>query len=154
MIFDHLRRSFRETFPARASEWALSVILLNWSAVLMFNDTLFRDGASYRFLAQVAHQETWAWLCFMAAGSRLVVLGINGAWRRSPHARAAFAFMASFFWFQITIGFIQAGTFSTGLAVYPVLLALDSYNVLRAMGEAGIIDNHHKRRATDNADSG
>ncbi|NMG39786.1 hypothetical protein GRZ55_11080 [Chelativorans sp. ZYF759] len=144
MIFAHITKSLRETFPGRASEWALSLILLNWGIILLLNPLLF-SSPSYRPLAGLAYPENWSIFCMVAGGGRLLVLAINGAWRRSPHMRAAGAFVTCFFWFQISIGFLQAGTWSTGLAVYPVLLLLDSYNVIRAMGEAAISDAAGKR---------
>ncbi len=149
MILAHIKHSLRETFPGRASEWALALVLINWAVVIWLNPGVFQ-GASYKVLAQMADPETWGWLCLTAGGLRFIVLCINGAWRRSPHWRAFFAFVACFFWFQITLGMAQAGTGSTGLAVYPVLLFLDSYNVIRAMGEAGASDKTHKKRVAVN----
>lgn len=140
MIIAHFSQSLRETFPTRASEWALGLMLFLWSVVLIFNADLFASTPSYRVLAQVMPQTTWALLCLIAGGGRLVMLVINGHWRRSPHLRAGAAFISCFFWFQISIGILQAGTFGTGLAIYPVLFALDVYNVFRASGDAGSSD--------------
>ncbi|KFB11019.1 hypothetical protein [Nitratireductor basaltis] len=147
MILAHIKQSLRETFPVRASEWALALMLLNWSLILVLNPDLFADGASYRPLAAMMKQDTWALLCLVAGAGRLIFLAINGAWRRSPHLRALGAFIACLFWFQITVGFAQAGTWSTGLAVYPVLLLLDSYNVMRAVTDAAASDQRHQERA-------
>ena len=61
--------------------------------------------------------------------------------------------MSCFFWFQITLGFAQADIWGTGMAVYPVLLALDGYNVIRAITDAAIVDKHFKRAAHDGADN-
>lgn len=153
MIIAHLSRSLRETFPARASEWALGTILFNWSLVLLFNEALFSAGRSYAVLGQLMGQETWAGLCLVCGGGRLLILAINGAWRRSPHLRALFAFLSCFFWFQITLGMAQAGTQGTGLAVYPVLFLLDAFNTLRAMGEAGLSDRIHGRKQNGPSDA-
>lgn len=150
---NHLIASLAETFPGRASEWALGVILFNWSLVLTLNPDLFQDGRSYAELARWADQQTWATLCLAVGGGRLLVLAINGAWRRSPHARTAAAFVSCFFWFQITLGLIGAGTGSTGLAVYPILFLLDVYNAIRAIGEAGSSDRRHKRVARNGTDT-
>jgi hypothetical protein len=60
--------------------------------------------------------------------------------------------MSGFFWMQISLGLVASGNATTGLAVYPVLLALDSYNVFRAMREAGIIDAEYKRAARNGTD--
>jgi len=153
MILAHLSHSLRETFPGRASEWALGLILFNWSLILTLNPELFEVSRSFVALRQLFDQSTWALLCLVGGGGRLIILAINGAWRRSPHARAAGAFLACFFWFQISIGLYQAGTGGTGLAVYPVLFFLDVFNVIRAGGEAGISDRFHKRVTKDEPDA-
>ncbi len=152
MIFAHITTSFRETFHARASEWALAAILFNWGLVLSFNDKVFAAGASYASLAELASQSMWAWVCLCFGGARLTVLAINGAWRRSPHMRSICAFVSCFFWYQITVGMMQSGTWATGLTVYPVLLFLDTFNVIRAIGEAGRSDAQHQRMAGNGTD--
>jgi hypothetical protein len=141
-FFAHFSRSFRETFPTRASEWAMGAILFLWSAVLTINSDFFLTAAMHP-LARVASQETWAALCLSAGGGRLLVLAINGGWRRTPHLRAVTAFVSCFFWFQITIGLLQSHSIGTGLAVYPVLFFLDVYNVFRAARDAGSSDRIH-----------
>jgi len=153
MDFLHISQSFRQTFAVRASEWALSLMLLNWSIVLFASPELFVDRPSYAPLASIMKQETWATICFVAGAGRLIVLLINGSWRRTPHLRASGAFIACFFWFQITLGFAQAETWATGMAIYPVLLALDAYNVIRAITDAAITDNHFKRAVSDGPDN-
>tara|TARA_R110002020_G_scaffold467027_4_gene690230 strand:+ start:39503 stop:39967 length:465 start_codon:yes stop_codon:yes gene_type:complete len=153
MDFLHISRSFRQTFAVRASEWALALMLLNWSIVLFANPELFADRPSYAPLAAIMPQDTWALVCCSAGAGRLVVLMINGAWRRTPHLRAGGAFVSCFFWFQITMGFAQSEIWGTGMAIYPVLLALDAYNVIRAITDAAIIDNHFKRAASNGPDN-
>lgn len=145
IVVEHLIRSLRDTFPGRASEWALGFMIFNWSVVLTLNPDLFAQGRSYRELARWADQDTWAAACLVIGGVRLLVLAVNGAWRRSPHARAAAAFVSCFFWFQITLGLLGAGTGGTGLAVYPVLFLLDVFNAIRAIGEAGRSDRIYGR---------
>lgn len=147
MILAHISRSFRETFQARASEWALATMLFLWSVFLHINDDMFQTGATYHALSNILQQSTWAALCLVVGGGRLIVLAINGAWRRSPHFRGLSAFISSLFWFEITIGILQGGEINTGLAVYPILFLLDCYNVIRAFGEAGRSDANHKRVA-------
>ncbi|KGF71145.1 hypothetical protein LL06_00655 [Hoeflea sp. BAL378] len=153
MDFLHISRSFRQTFAVRASEWALALMLLNWSIVLSASPELFQANANYAPLKAIMDQETLALVCFLAGTGRLLVLMINGAWRRTPHLRAAGAFISCFFWFQITLGFAQAEIWGTGMAVYPVLLMLDAYNVIRAITDAAIIDNHYKRAASNGPDN-
>jgi hypothetical protein len=138
--------ALRETFPARASEWALSIMLFLWSVVLSANPDLFATGMSYRSLGQIMGQDGWAVACLFVGGGRLIILAVNGAWRRSPHLRALGAFLSGLFWFMISAGIVQSGIYNTGLAVYPVLFMLDAFNAIRAMGEAGRSDQFHGSR--------
>ena len=88
-------------------------------------------------------ETAWGTACILIGGARLAFLFVNGLWRRSPHLRLLGAFAACFFWFQITAGFVFAGTWSTGLAIYPVLFLLDFYNILRAATDAAIVDHKY-----------
>ena len=142
--------ALRETFLARASEWALAVILFLWSAVLAANPDLFVEGQSYRALAQIMGQDGWAFACLFIGGGRLIILAINGAWRRSPHMRALGAFLSGLFWFLVSAGLLQSGAYNTGLAVYPVLFLLDAFNAIHAMNEAGRSDKIHGSRVARN----
>lgn len=152
MIWAHFSRSLRETFPTRASEWALGLMLFLWSVILSINPDLFETSNSLAPLGQILSQSTWAVLCLIAGGGRLIMLAVNGAWRRSPHLRAIGAFVSCFFWFQISLGMLQAGTVGTGLAVYPVLFFLDVYNVFRASRDAGSSDRIFSRAPRHDAD--
>ena len=40
MIFAHITRSLRDTFPGRASEWALGFMLFGWAVILAANPDL------------------------------------------------------------------------------------------------------------------
>lgn len=154
MILAHVTQSLRDTFPARASEWALATVLFLWSAILNLNVDLFQtaNSATYHALESLMSQSDWGVLCLIVGGGRLVTLAINGAWRRTPHLRAFCAFISGLFWLEITIGALQGGAVGTALAIYPVLFLLDTYNVIRAMGEAGRSDATHKRMAGNGTD--
>lgn len=149
MFFAHLSHSLRETFPARASEWALATILFNWSVILFLQPNLFATVDAFASLARLMPQQTFAGLCFLVGFGRLVTLAINGAWKKSPHIRAFGAFLGTGVWFMIAIGIIRSGSGATGLGVYPVLMLLDSFNVIRAAGEAGLSDHQPGRVAKD-----
>lgn len=148
-MFGHLRKSLVHTFEARASEWALGWMLLLWGVVLDQHPGLFASNVAMTGLETMFRQESWSLACLIIGGGRLLILGLNGTVRRSPHFRALAAFLSCFFWTQISIGLLISGSGTTGLAVYPVLLALDAYNVIRAMREAGAIDKHFKRLAAN-----
>jgi len=151
MIFAHFASSLRETFPARASEWALGLMLFNWSVVLSANPDLLTTSATLRPLTDVMDQGMWALLCLVGGAGRLAMLAVNGGWRRSPHLRALSAFLSCLFWFLVSVGIIQSGQVNTGLAIYPILFILDAYNVIRAMGDAGSADRAFRgaRNGTD-----
>lgn len=144
-IWRHMRTSMRETFHYRASEWALACIIMLWAMTLWSAPELFASVATYSSMTHMIPQEWWAIGMAVAGGGRLVALAINGAWHRTPHLRALGAFVSCFFWLEISFGLWHTGTPTTGLAVYPVLLLLDSYNVLRAAGDARHADEHHKQ---------
>lgn len=146
MMFAHFGASLRETFPARASEWALAFMVFNISIVFTLNEDFFASNpVALAGLERIMSQPSWAYLCYALGGGRLLVLMVNGAWRRSPHLRAAGAFLSTGFWFLILSGFWATGTFGFVMAIAPVLLLLDTYNTLRAIGEAGISDDLHAR---------
>jgi len=140
-IWTHITVSLRETFRERASEWALAMMIFLWSVVLTYNPSLFMDQPqTYHVLANAFSQSTWAVACGVVGSMRLLMLSVNGMWHRSPHMRALGAFVTAGFWFAISYGVTTSGTFATGIAVYPVLLALDSYSALRALRDAAVAD--------------
>lgn len=148
-ILAHMTKSFRETFPVRASEWALAAILFNWSVILLLQPSLFATIDAFSSLAKLMPQATFAGMCGLVGFGRLVSLAINGTWRRSPHLRAFGAFLGTGVWFMISVGIIRSGSGATGLGVYPILMLLDTFNVIRAAGEAGISDHQERRVAKD-----
>lgn len=126
-------RSLRQTFPIRKSEWICAVVLFCCSAVLLLNTTLFeREG--YAAMARFAPQWIWQWALFAVGSVRLAVLGINGAYWRSPHWRAGLAFASCFAWWQITIGLV--GNLGLGFVLAAGWIILDAFNFKQALTEA------------------
>lgn len=144
MITVYSWHSLRQTFEARASEWALAFMTFSLGVVSFFNVDLFAD---FRFsnLARVADQTTWAWGFLLVGGFRLSALFINGSYWRTPQIRSIFAFLTCFVWFQLALGLLY--NFSFGIALLPWLFLLDAYNSVRAGREAGVaqyIQRHAK----------
>lgn len=151
-IIAYMRGSFAATFPARASEWALALALLNCGMIMTLNRELFAENPeSYRALAHLASQHTWAVACLMGGMFRFCMLGVNGMWRRSPHLRALGAFVACLFWFLISYGLLQTASFGLVTAIVPVLLLLDSYNAVRALGEGAVVDTYYASKKSSDA---
>lgn len=126
-------------FPSRASEWATSIILLNW-AILIYLSEGEALGRAFGSMTTLAEPITWAIMFSALAVIRICLLIINGKLYRSAHYRAIGSFLSCFAWFQITIAYLGAETITMALAVYPVLLALDFYNAFRTAIEARITD--------------
>ena len=125
-----------KTFPIRVTEWLLAGIMLSWSIVCWNLTPELWSAPLYSGLARLAAQNTWAFFAFWIAVIRLAALTINGAWRPSPHLRAAGAFLSCFMWLQIALGIFASPITTTGVAIYPWLLLADIYNVFRASHDA------------------
>jgi len=148
----HAWTSLKQSFPIRKSEWTLSLIgMIGLWLVFSVNSDLFASSDAYSGLARWASQPVWAWMCFSVGVGRVVVLAINGAYWRSPHWRALFAFLSCFVWYQLAVGLAQNIGIGTvlGLAV----LATDVFNFRQAFLEAaaseGLRNGDRKRLRAD-----
>lgn len=130
-----------KTFPIRITEWLLAGIMLTWAIVCWNLDSSEWSSPVYVGLTRIAHQDTWAFYAFWIGVVRIAALTINGAWRPSPHFRAAGAFLACFMWLQISLGMLVADIHVLGIAIYPWLLLADTYNVFRASYDARVSDD-------------
>jgi len=129
-----------KTFPVRVTDWLVACIMFSWSLVCWRLTEEAWTLPTMAGLARIFDQNTWAFLAFWIAVTRLSALAINGAWRPSPHLRAGCAFLSCFLWLQISIGMLSADVTSLGAAVYPWLLVADIYNVFRASHDARLSD--------------
>lgn len=130
-----------KTFPIRVMEWLLAGIMFSWSIVCWKLTPAEWASPLYSGMARLADANTWAFFAFWIGATRLAALAINGAWRPSPHLRAAGAFLACFVWLQISLGMMTANITATGIAVFPWLLLADIYNVFRASHDARVSDD-------------
>jgi len=144
LILAHIRTSFAAAFFPRLSEWYCATMLTALGWVLIVNETLMQpDKPGYKLMLAIAPQDAWGPVMMAFGMGRLIVLFINGAWRRSPHARGIAAFVFCFFWYQIATSFwpIMGYVFvlSAGLFV------LDFVNLVRAFGDARIVDHAYQK---------
>lgn len=148
----HAWTSLKHSFPIRKSEWVLSFMTLVLWLVFTLNTDLFQSSPGYAGMARWASQEFWGWMCFLIAAGRIAALIRNGAYWRSPHLRAGFAFLNCFVWYQLATGLAQ--NMGVGLAVFPGLLVLDAFNFRQAFMEAaaseGIRDGERGRLRVNN----
>jgi len=89
-----------------------------------------------RAFAGMEHQPIWGAAALALGMLGWVALAINGFWRATPFIRALCAFLRGFLWLTIIIGLALSGEPTTGLAVYPWILALDIWNIYRSASDA------------------
>ncbi|MCO5083210.1 MAG: hypothetical protein M9955_16325 [Rhizobiaceae bacterium] len=147
MIIAHIRTSFAEAFFPRLSEWtpAGTIAFLGW--ILTVNpDLMFStSSAAYDLMLSIASQPHWSLILMTLGAARLAVLLINGAWRRSPWARALMAFVSCFLWTQIMLSFLPVFGLAFGMSVG--FLVTDVINVFRAMRDARTVDDAYAARS-------
>lgn len=145
MIVAHIRRSFVEAFFPRWAEWAAAIVLLALGWMLASHDDLMAsaiaagNGRGYRVLLAIADQGSWAFAISIFAILRLIVLLINGAWRRSPVARSGFAAVSLIFWAMIALSFFS--TFGFAFIMACGWLLNDLVNVMRAARDARTVND-------------
>lgn len=146
LVFAQMRDHFAEAFFPRLSEWTAAIVIFSLGWVLTLNPELMTSGATtrgYVLMLAVAEQHTWAVLLKVFGALRLAVLLVNGAWRRSPWARAGTAMLPCFFWMQIALSFATVFGFAVTMAAG--FLGMDLVNIFRAMRDARIVDEAYAR---------
>lgn len=144
---------FHETWPVRRNEWMLAFITLGIGIVYAFDQPLF-DLPNYATMRRVMPQSNWAAGALTIGAVRLAALYINGAWRPSPHFRAAGSFLTCFLWTTLFLGAASAPFYGVTVAIWPVFLLFDAFAVLDAVKDARIADDkaRHQKRAGAAAD--
>lgn len=147
MIVVHSFRSLQETFEARASEWALTGVMISLSLVFLLNDEMFYRSSFDGMRGILDNRYGWALILAVVGLTRLAVLIINGSHWRTPHMRSLTAFLSAGVWFLFCAGFIHNG--SIMIAIAPWIFFLDAYNAKRASHEAGrseYMQRYHTQR--------
>lgn len=133
-------RFTREHFYARANEWFMAAMTLGLAVAMMLQPDLFSSNPVFIVLGSWAPQDGWEAGLLGVALMRFGALVINGAWRRTPHLRGLSAFLTMFLWWLLSVSAFQSETSNLGVAIYPLFLFADGFNVFRAMGDAGAAD--------------
>ena len=149
MLILHIRKHFR----VRATEWLLSGVMLLWGVLLLCPSDTFAMP-SYGELARIGSEDAWGWFGVTVGGLRLLVLIINGALRPSPHLRAILAWLSSYFWWQLSLGFYMAGEGGMALALCPLAVVFDVFNAAMAAGDAGEIDARALKKKAEQSHGG
>lgn len=144
MILAHIRDSFAAAFFPRVPEWTAAGVIfaLGWMLAVNPDRMTTGTGQGYLLMLAIAEQASWSYLLMAYGFGRLVILLINGAWRRSPHLRAITAGLSCFLWTQIALSFLS--TFGFAFIFACSFVVMDIINVLRAMGDARIVDDAYR----------
>lgn len=141
IVFAEMRGHFADAFFPRRSEWAGAALMIFGGWILFANPDLMTQSktAAFDLMRSIFQQSTWARLLLSFGLVRLVVLFINGAWRRSPHLRMLSAVLSCFFWMQIALSY--SATFGLAFAAYVVVLGLEFSNIIVAGRDARTVDD-------------
>ncbi|MER9937397.1 hypothetical protein [Mesorhizobium sp. M0088] len=145
MIIAHIKDNFAAAFFPRWAEWAAASVLLSIGLMLSINTDLMVSsvangyGRGYQLLLAIAGQSVWATALTVFGSTRLAILLINGAWRRSPVARAVTAFISCFFWTQLVLSFQP--TFGFAFVMACGWLLTDIVNIMRAARDARTVND-------------
>ncbi len=144
---------FTKTWPYRRAEWLLALVTLSIGIIYALDWPIF-DLPNYATMRAIAPQWMWATFALFVGFVRLTALYINGAWRPSPHFRAAGSFLSCFLWLTLFLGAASAPFYGVTVSIWPWFLLFDAFAVLDAMRDARIADDKArlKRRAVSDAD--
>lgn len=102
----------------------MAVILMAWGWQVLQPYPLF-SRPFFHLLASVAPEGVWGWSAFLIGLGRIIVLFINGAWRRSPALRQIGCGFGLMLWLALAMGAASLDYGSPGWAPYAGLFALD-----------------------------
>lgn len=134
----------QDHFPLRVSDWFAAGILTSWGMAVLAASPAIWSLTIYANLAKITSQDVWGCFALSLGIVRIGALFINGAMRRSPHARAVGAFLSMFIWMQMTFAILTLHAPGISIIFYPWLLAVDCYNVYRAAQDAKLSDSRAK----------
>ncbi len=140
-------RGVGDSLRFRLSEWLLAGVMLAWGSMLLLPDPLFVQLPSMAGMASIAPEGVWGLACFAIGAARLIILIVNGSWRRVHKARALCAFLCALVWASIAVGLFRGGFLTPGVVTYPLFVLADLFTVWRAAADARIQDEAAKREA-------
>ncbi len=135
MILVHFEH-FKETFPFRALEWLLAVIMIGWGLILLHPEF---DAARSTWATGLFIQfspDLFGRACLVVGLIRFTALLINGMWWRTPFARLVTTFAANLLWVCIVFGLVASDTLNTGWAIYPAFVVAEFYNAFRSADDS------------------
>nr|USU32871.1 hypothetical protein NG677_04005 [Methylobacterium sp. OTU13CASTA1] len=115
----------------RSTEWLLSVCAVLWGWAILQPEVAFTLPA-YHLMAELMTESRWGALAILIGSLRILGLGINGFWRRSPLLRAAGTLASGLFWMCIGVLIFAASSKSgsplaAGSYFYPAFFAFEGW---------------------------
>lgn len=142
---------FHKTFQLRVCEWGLAAILFNLGVVMTVNEGILSRSATLGGMLNYMSEAKWATVTLTLALMRLAALAINGTWRPTPHVRAVASCCSLYVWLGISFAIANGKSQGIELAVFPVFVLLDIYNVYRASSDARVADERARFGSTAHA---
>lgn len=130
MLIVRLKQHFRE----RQMEWALAAMATGWGAILINSPGTFARPF-YAPLRRMAPVEAWGWGMFMLGLLGVVVLFINGAWRRTPLFRQLSSAGRMFAWAGLFFGCLSVEWQTPAAVVYGMILAMEGMAMSNATAD-------------------
>jgi hypothetical protein len=139
MIIVSVVRGVRDHLHIRATEWLMVYPAVFFGIVLLYQDDLFQNSASFAQVAAWADQSTWALCVLLCALTRLVALTVNGTFKNftySPHMRLTASFCGIAFWSQYCLGLLSTALLDNGAwsgpVIYSTLCLAELLNLYRS----------------------
>lgn len=126
---------FREHFRDRQMEWALAAGATGWGGLLINNPDAF-GRPFYQPLARIAPAGAWGWSLLTIGAWGLVVLFINGAWRRTPMWRQFCSTARMVAWSGLLFGCFSIDWQPPTASLYAMILLMEIMAMSNATADA------------------
>jgi hypothetical protein len=132
-------RGVGESLQIRLFEWATGLTMMSGGVILLLPFETFQNPA-YEPMSRIMREDGWGSLMLLLGALRIVVLFVNGAWRRCSHARATLALFHMAIWFTLFLCFLHIGTVGLGLAFAIGLCFGELLTIIRSVAVAATTD--------------
>ena len=138
MIVTRITR-LQKSFNTRFCEWMLAFIMFGLGLMYALPEPSMAAPAMMQ-MTYTMPEQAWAVVSIVLGVARILVLGINGAWKKQGHARAVLGILCLLIWTQTAIVFLNYPPASPGDIIFPIFVISELFLIFRAAKEAGTID--------------
>jgi len=143
VVMAHIRMSFAGNLYPRRTEWLCAGLNIGMGILFMLNPTLMAvNYKAYSVMLAFMTQHQWANFMVIFGAARIIVLIVNGAWRKSPHIRSFMAVVSCLpLW---TAAWSFTPYFGLAMLGYWAWLITDIINAVVASSDAKESDSRAK----------